>query len=147
MTHHTKDKGDIGLVKAISDLTEKGFSILTPLSEHLPFDFVAYHTENEKLYRVQSKYSTMRNNKIEVRLRTSYNSRKGCVSTRYKEGSFDVISVYCPETSIVYYLGEKMTRQNSSTLTLRVGKPRLGNNGAVCKNFRNSYDYLEFPFK
>ena len=143
--HHTKDKGDLGLVKAISDLTEKGFSILTPISEHLPFDFVAYNASSAKLYRVQAKYSSIKNGQIQVRLRTSYNSRKGCVSTRYEIGSFDVLSVYCPDTNTVYYIDEKDTRENSTTLSLRVDSPRPGNNGAICSKIRYAKDYLDFP--
>ena len=35
--------GDIGVLKAISDLTMNGYDVLTPaVSEHLPFDIVAY---------------------------------------------------------------------------------------------------------
>ena len=143
--HHTKDKGDLGLVKAISDLTEKGFSILTPISEHLPFDFVAYDSDSTKLYRVQAKYSSIRNGQIQVRLKTSYNSRKGCVSTRYEIGSFDVLSVYCPETNSVYYIDEAETRQNSTTLTLRVDDPKPSNNGAICSKIRYANNYLDFP--
>lgn len=144
--HHTKDKGDLGLVKSIADLTEKGFSILTPISEHLPFDFVAYHVESEKLYRVQAKYSSIKSGMIQVRLKTSYNSRKGCVSTRYAIGSFDIVSIYCPETNAVYYVSEQDTRQNLSTMTLRVNTPKPGNNGAICKTIRYAEDYLNFPF-
>ena len=42
--HHTKDKGDTGLLKVMCDLSEQGFKILTPFSEHLPFDLVAFST-------------------------------------------------------------------------------------------------------
>ena len=45
--HHTKDKGDLGLTKIISDLTEKEFKVLLPISEHLPFDLVEYVDEEK----------------------------------------------------------------------------------------------------
>lgn len=42
MAHHTKDKGDLGVAKAHADLTAQGFMVLMPLTEHAPFDLVAY---------------------------------------------------------------------------------------------------------
>jgi len=40
--HHTKEKGDLGVLKAQLDLFEQGFVILNPVTEHAPFDLVAY---------------------------------------------------------------------------------------------------------
>ena len=40
--HHTKVKGDLGVFKAQLDLFEQGFVILSPVTEHAPFDLVAY---------------------------------------------------------------------------------------------------------
>lgn len=51
MKHHTKEKGDVGVAKAIADLSIKGFKILTPLTEHLPFDLVVYDTELDIFYK------------------------------------------------------------------------------------------------
>ena len=42
VTHHTKQKGDLGVLKAQVDLFEQGFTILAPLTEHSPFNLVAY---------------------------------------------------------------------------------------------------------
>jgi len=39
--HHTKEKGDLGVLKAQLDLFEQGFLILNPVTEHAPFDLVA----------------------------------------------------------------------------------------------------------
>ena len=39
--HHTKDKGDLAVVKVQADLVEQGASVLLPLTEHAPFDLVA----------------------------------------------------------------------------------------------------------
>jgi hypothetical protein len=52
--HHTKNKGDLGLVQAMADLTAKGWAILVPLTEHEAFDLVAYR--DGRFLRVQVKY-------------------------------------------------------------------------------------------
>ena len=40
--HHTKEKGDLGVLKAQLDMYEQGFTILNPVTEHAPFDLVIY---------------------------------------------------------------------------------------------------------
>jgi hypothetical protein len=40
--HHTKVKGDLGVLKAQVSLYEQGYLILQPVTEHAPFDLVAY---------------------------------------------------------------------------------------------------------
>ena len=53
--HKTKTKGDLAVAKAISDLIEKGYEVLQPFSEHLPFDLVVY--KDNKFIRIQVKHS------------------------------------------------------------------------------------------
>lgn len=52
--HHTKNKGDLGILHAQLDLAKKGYGVLTPLTEHEAFDLVAY--KDQTFYRVQVKY-------------------------------------------------------------------------------------------
>jgi hypothetical protein len=54
MTHHTKDKGDLGVAKVHADLVGKGFTVLFPATEHAPFDLVAYAAG--EFHRLQVKY-------------------------------------------------------------------------------------------
>jgi len=54
VNHHTKNKGDLGVVKAFCDLVEKGFVILFPATEHAPFDLAAY--KDNRFIRIQVKY-------------------------------------------------------------------------------------------
>ena len=41
-SHHTKDKGDLGVAKAFADLVSRGYAVLFPATEHAPFDLVSY---------------------------------------------------------------------------------------------------------
>jgi hypothetical protein len=54
MNHHTKHKGDLGILKAQVDLYQKGYMILNPATEHAPFDIVIY--KDGMFKRVQVKY-------------------------------------------------------------------------------------------
>jgi len=92
--HHTKDKGDIALMKTTLDLTIKGFNIFLPISEHLPFDFIAY--KDGKCYRIQAKYSSFGNvNK------TTYSGNK--TKRYYKDNDFDYYAVYLPQIDQCIY--------------------------------------------
>jgi hypothetical protein len=98
MAHHTKDKGDIATTQAIADLTKKGYSILTPtVSEHLPFDFVAF--KDNKFYKIQAKYRAngMASNG------TVWNDKNGTHTSLYKKDDFDYYALYLPEKNIVIY--------------------------------------------
>ena len=121
--HHTKEKGDLGNIKIMADLSSQGFKILTPLSEHLPFDFVAYSEERDLLLKVQSKYATISRGVLTVSLRTSYAKKSGNVTSRYKQGSFDVLAVYCPDIDgCVYILDKDLKDLNSSVNFNLTGK-------------------------
>ncbi len=54
MPHPTKNKGDLGVLKAQADLCTKGYLVLIPLSEHSLFDLVAY--KDRDFLRIQVKF-------------------------------------------------------------------------------------------
>lgn len=98
MLHHTKNKGDIAATKAITDLTLKGYLILTPVvCEHLPFDFVAY--KDNKFYRIQAKHAG--DNRVVNR--TIWVDKKGIHQKKYQVGDFDFYAVYLPDIDKVVY--------------------------------------------
>jgi hypothetical protein len=98
MDHHTKTKGDLAVIKAISDLCEKGFVVFTPLvCEHLPFDIIAY--KDCVCYRLQSKYSF----EGTVMNRTSWADKNGSHVNMYKPNDFDYYAVYLPDKNVVCY--------------------------------------------
>jgi len=98
MTHVTKDKGDLGTIIAMADLTEKGYTILAPVvSEHLPFDFIAY--KDNVFYRIQSKYSSLG----AVSNIRHWNDKNGTHKIKYLENSFDYYAIYLPDVKKVVY--------------------------------------------
>lgn len=145
MKHHTKTKGDIGLVKIIADLTFKGLDCLLPIAEHLPFDLIAYDQETGNLYKIQCKFRNKRKGGLDISVRTSYLGGQGSVSKRYADGSFDVLAIYSPDTDAVYYIEERELEGKTTSIKLRIDAP----NPEFCKehNCNMAKDYLNFPFK
>lgn len=145
MAHHTKEKGDIGNLKIVADLAEQGLKVLVPLSEHLPFDLVAFNQENNKLYRIQSKYKKVVKDKIAVSLRTSYATKDGSFSNRYDEDAFDVLAVYCPDIDSVFYIDNKEIAHLGYCVTFKIDEPKVGVSGVHTTTSRLVKDYANFP--
>lgn len=75
MFHHTKTKGDNGVAHAISDLSDRGYTVLLPITEHAPFDLVAYRGRTFK--RVQVKYKCLKRGVLDIDLRSVWSNSKG----------------------------------------------------------------------
>lgn len=132
--HHTKTKGDLGILKAKLDLFEQGFLILNPETEHAPFDLVIYQSGHYK--SVQVKYRSLnRRGALEVVFRNTYCNSQGIVKKEVDKANIDVYALYCPETDKVYYFDPK---NHNKSITLRVDMPRNRQNLNInfAENFR-----------
>jgi hypothetical protein len=117
MPHHTKEKGDLGVLKAQADLASQGFIILHPLTEHAPFDLVVY--KNARFQRVQVRYCTATaEGVLTVWMRTIWSDRHGTHQRRMNKSEVDLVCVYCPTTDKCYYFDP---RQISESLGQRKG--------------------------
>lgn len=78
ITKNNKQLGEIGERIAIGELAKYGIDVILPLSDNLPFDFVAYI--NNKFYKCQVKTtdSLTENDSLRFSL-TSNNWNKGTV--------------------------------------------------------------------
>ncbi len=118
--HHTKQKGDLGVLKAQLDLFEQGFTICTPQTEHAAFDLVAY--KNRKFRRIQVKYRSVdKFGKIDVKFSTCWTDKNGTHTVPVDKSEIDLFCVYCPDTDECYYLDPC---QFASNATLRVSAPK-----------------------
>lgn len=80
----------------------KVFLILNPLTEHAPFDIVAY--KNTKFIRVQVKYCKPKNGVIYVGLRSCWSDKNGTHIKSFNSLEVDVISVYNPDCDEIYFV-------------------------------------------
>ena len=136
MNHHTKNKGDVGVLKAQADLAEKGFIILTPHTEHAPFDVGAY--KDGDFRRVQVKYRQSTSGKLEDRMRSCWSDRNGVHIKDVDKSEVDVICIYCPDADQCYYF---LPWECDKSFTLRIS-PSLNNQS---KNVKLASDYCRVP--
>jgi hypothetical protein len=123
--HHTKDKGDLGVLKVKLDVHQQGYMILNPETEHAPFDLVIY--KDSVFKTVQVKYRALsRNGTLQIPFRSNYSYSKGTVSKSIDKSKIDVFAVYCPETDMCYYFDPGLFGES---VTLRVNTP-LNNQSA-----------------
>lgn len=135
--HHTKQKGDLGVLKAQLDLFEQGFVLLNPMTEHAPFDLVAY--KDKKFPGIQVKYKSVdKTGSITVHFRSCWADKNGTHMQQVDKGEVDVYCIYCPDTDECYYFNP--TEFNRS-VTLRVEMPK--NNQS--KNINLVTDYRRVP--
>ena len=131
--HHTKLKGDLGVLKVKLDLFKQGFLILNPETEHAPFDLVIY--KNGQFKTVQVKYRSLnKRGSLEVVFRSTYCDTKGLVTKVTDKTFINVFAVYCPETDSCYYFDP--ARYNKS-IRLRVNTPRNQQNDKI--NFAEDF--------
>ena len=120
MLHHTKNKGDLGVLKAQVDLFEQGFTVCVPLTEHSPFDLVAY--KEGEFRRVQVKYRALNKyGALDVKFSTCWADRNGTHTVPVDKDEVDLYCVYCPDTDQCYYLDPD---RFGSNVTLRVKTPK-----------------------
>lgn len=136
--HHTKTKGDLGVLKAQADLCEKGYLVCLPLSEHCPFDLVAYRQLTFR--RIQVKSRTLRKGALTIRFESSYSDSRGVHSRRIDPSEVDVYCVYCLDTDQCYYFRLSEFR-GRSTISLRVSKTKNGQ----ARHVRWADDYRKVP--
>ena len=134
--HHTKNKGDLGVVEAMADLARKGWSIFVPLTEHEAFDVAAYR--DGRFLRVQVKYRAAVSGVIKFPLSSVWADRKGNHVVPMNRSSIDVISIYCPNTQHCYYVDPK---ECGVWICLRIEPTR----NSQAKGVTWAKDFIEIP--
>ncbi|MEO8550370.1 MAG: group I intron-associated PD-(D/E)XK endonuclease [Kofleriaceae bacterium] len=134
--HHTKNKGDLGVLHAQLDLAKKGWTVLLPLTEHAAFDLVAYR--DGRFLRVQVKYRAAVNGTVGVAMKTCWADRHGIHTLAIDRSSVDVMCVFCPDTACCYYVDPGTIRAG---FNLRLIPTRNGQAMGV----RYAADFTEIP--
>ena len=115
--HVTKAKGDIGVAHVIARLTELGWSVGIPLTEHAPYDLFA--EKQGVVHTVQVRYATPVDGVIPVTLSASWADRRGNHRRGRKSGGFSILAIYAPGEG-VFFLSDECLGANCREITLRL---------------------------
>jgi hypothetical protein len=135
--HHTKTKGDLGVLKVQCDLFQKGYLILSPQTEHESFDLVTY--KDGEFDRIQVKYRALKDGKLQVQFKSYWSDKSGNHIKNWEKDSIDIVAVYCPDTDECYYFDPD---DFNKSVVLRVEATK--NNQVT--NIHLASDYLEMPY-
>jgi len=134
ISHHTKTKGDLGVLKAQLDLYEQGYLILAPVTEHAPFDIVAY--KDGEFRRVQVKYKSLdKTGALTIHFRSCWTDKHGTHMSDVDKDLIDLYCIYCPNTNGCYYL-DPMDFKKSVTLRVETPKNNQSKNIRLLSDFR-----------
>lgn len=110
--HHTKEKGDLAVLKAQVDLFEKGYIVATPLTEHAPFDLIVYKEGVCKT--IQVKYRSIdKFGKLNIKFANTYSDSRGVHIKQIDKNLIDVYCIYCPQTEKCYYFDPKKFKKHA----------------------------------
>lgn len=132
---NTLIKGDIGVAATIKKLLEKGYYILNPFHEHLPYDLVitANHID---FFTLQIKYRQLKNGCVSLDLRTTHTNGKGIQHKKYDLSIVDIFAIYCPDNDTVYFV-PSIILEDKSSIQLRIEDCKLNNLKTI--NWANNY--------
>lgn len=134
----TKQKGDIAEAFVTYLLKKNNFNVLIPWGEDNRYDLV---TEKNGIFkRIQVKYATSKNGTVEVRVRSCNNYN----IIRYSPKDIDIIAVYSPAESKVYFIPLKeINNKSTCKLRLRPTKNKQKKFVVMASKYESRFDLLE----
>lgn len=120
MKMNVNQKGAVGLIEVIRDLTNKGFECFTPMHDYSAIDLIAINDEF-KAIRLQVKYREPSRGAIEVAFRSMVNGK----SVPINLDAIDGWAIYCPDVKSVVYINKSDVdlTKNGFSFRLEPGKP------------------------
>jgi hypothetical protein len=131
---NVNEKGAIGLIEVIRDLTKKGYECFTPIHDYSRVDLIVLD-KNWKPIRLQVKYRTICRGAIGVGFNTVVNGKKIPIDL----SAIDGWAVYCPEVDAVVYV-----MKNDINTELGGFSFRLTEGKATCNTGKKLKLYTEF---
>ena len=136
-----KEKGDIGLSKAIASLVLQKIHVSIPISEDLKYDLLG--EKDGIIKRVQVRFSTPVNDILPVKLKSSWSNRQGVHINKRKQGDFDILAVYCPKNDNVYFVDDsEFTNTTSINIRLKDRKQRNQHPARFAEDFIDCTRYF-----
>lgn len=112
---NVNEKGSLGLIETIRDLTRQGYECFTPLHDYSAVDLIVMDNKFNT-YKLQVKYRTVFRGAIEVHYRSMVNGKP-------KDINFDAIdgwAIYCPEVDRVVYVSKYEVDLEKGSFTFRL---------------------------
>jgi hypothetical protein len=127
-------KGNVAELAIAAEAARLGLSVLSPLTEHEPYDLVIGVTG--RLLRVQCKWANRRGDVIPVNLTRSRRGPGGFVRRTYTAEEIDAVGVYCADIGSCFLIPAREV-VGRHAFQLRLRPPRNGQRAAL--HFADEY--------
>lgn len=131
---NNQEKGNIGELMVLADLTKRGINSYKPINNACPFDILIELSGQYK--RVQVKYRPIRNGSITTEL-LKCTINQGNKSKIERNNETDILAIYCPDTNKCYYVNSS---EIDKTIVLRIEASK--NNQTKGVRFAKDYENL-----
>jgi len=113
----TKLKADIAESAAITELLKRGFRVLKPVGDRLPYDLAI--DLNGRLIRIQVKsaWFDLKRQSYNVDVRRTKTNRRRMLRARYGNDDFDFALVFLEQQNIFYVIPFTLFSKYGSTIT------------------------------
>lgn len=120
----TKQKGDVAEYRVIAELLRRGFSVLSPCGDRLPYDLAL--DIDGRLVKIQVKlaWHYEKCNSYIVDVRRSQTNRKIYKKTKYCESDFDFLIAYIPDGDVFYIFPADFACSFAGGITMTEGEQR-----------------------
>ena len=98
----TKLKSDIAESAVVTELLKRGYKVLRPVGDRLPYDLAL--DINGKLLKIQIKSAWPQNGIYTVDTRRTKTNRRRMLRERYSENDFDFAIVYIDDLKVFYVM-------------------------------------------
>jgi hypothetical protein len=144
---NVNEKGAMGLIEVIRDLTKKGFECFTPLHDYSGVDLIVLD-HNKKPLRLQVKYrkSEFRNgittNLVGIGFHSVVNGKKVPINISHIDGW----AVYCPEIDKVVYISKNEIDPSLKGISFRLieGKSTINKDKVPRKIYHEYKDIIDW---
>ena len=134
----TKLKADIAESAAVTSLLKRGFKVLKPIGDRLPYDLAL--DISGKLVRIQVKSAWERNGIYIVDSRRTKTNRHLMLRQRYSSKDFDFALLYIEDLDIFYIMPVNIFTSYKSEISLVVDQTRQREPRSA--KYRENWDLL-----
>ena len=134
---NVNEKGQIGLIKVISDLTTKGYECFVPMHDYSAVDLIVLR--NYIPIRLQVKYRAAVKNIIDVPFSSVVNGKKVPIN----KDAIDGWAIYSSDLDKVLYLPIVGITKNSFGIRLVEGNKKMARGGNTLPMWTNFLDEKE----
>lgn len=120
----SKQKGDVAEYRVVSELLVRGFPVLKPLGDRMPYDLAV--DREGTIFRIQVKLAwyDAKNAAYQISVKRSQTNRKVYKYTRYTPADFDFLVGWLADLDVFYIFPAEFACSFSGSITIVEGEKR-----------------------